>query len=225
MVITAPSAENVSSSIWPGGFAVDGVGEVCAELFQVGLVDAASDFLVRREQDFDGAVLDLRVLQQELRRIHDFGEAGLVVGAEQGGAIGRDDVVADLVGQRRIVRRADHLRRIARQDDVSAAIISDELRFDVRTRTVRRRVHMRAEANDGNLLGSVRRNRSVDVTVLVEMGIRDSHLKQFAHQQAAKIFLLLGRRTGGRGRVRLRVDDHIAQETSGHVMCKFDGGR
>ena len=43
------------------------------------------------------AVLDLRIVDQEMRRIHDFGEAGLVVGAQQRGAVGRDDVVADLV--------------------------------------------------------------------------------------------------------------------------------
>ena len=87
------------------GFAVDGVGEVGAELFQVGLVDTAADLFVGREQDLDGAVLDLRVVDQELRGIHDFGKAGLVVGAEQGGAVGRDDVVADLVGQCRDVPR------------------------------------------------------------------------------------------------------------------------
>ena len=43
----------------PCGLAVDRVGEVGAELFQVDLVDAAADFLVGREQDFDGAMLDL----------------------------------------------------------------------------------------------------------------------------------------------------------------------
>ena len=60
MVIVAPSAEKVSSSILPGGFAVDRIGEIGAELFQVDLVDAAADLLVGREQDLDGAVLDLR---------------------------------------------------------------------------------------------------------------------------------------------------------------------
>ena len=38
-----------------------------------------------------------------MRRIHDLGETGLVVGAEQRGAVGRDDVVADLVGKRRML--------------------------------------------------------------------------------------------------------------------------
>ena len=94
----------------PGGFAVDGIGEIGAELFQVGLVDAAADLFIGREQDLDGAVLDVRIVDQEMRRIHDFGEAGLVVGAEQRGAVGGDDVVADLVGERGIVGDADDLR-------------------------------------------------------------------------------------------------------------------
>ena len=95
----------------PRGFAVDRIGKVGAELFQVGLVDAAADLFIGREQDLDGAVLDLRIADQELRGIHDFGEAGLVVGAEQGGAIGGDDVVADLIGQRGMFRGADDLGR------------------------------------------------------------------------------------------------------------------
>ena len=46
-----------------GGFAVDRVGEIGAELFQVGLVDAAADLFIGREQDFDGAMLDLRIVR------------------------------------------------------------------------------------------------------------------------------------------------------------------
>src|SRR4051794_29593351 len=34
------------------GFAVDGIGEIGAELVQVDLVDAAADLLVGREQEF-----------------------------------------------------------------------------------------------------------------------------------------------------------------------------
>ena len=62
------------------------------------------------------------LLQQEMRGIHDFGEAGLVVGPEQRGAVRRDDVVADLIGQRGMIRGADDLGRVARQHDVAAAI-------------------------------------------------------------------------------------------------------
>jgi hypothetical protein len=43
-----------------------------------------------------GAVLDLRIGDQ-VHCAHDLGDAGLVVGAKQGGAVGGDDVVADLM--------------------------------------------------------------------------------------------------------------------------------
>src|ERR1700738_5018080 len=46
----------------PGGFAIDGVGKIGAELFQVVLVDAAADLFVGREQDLDVAVFDVRVI-------------------------------------------------------------------------------------------------------------------------------------------------------------------
>ena len=61
MVMMAPSAEKVSSSMIAGHFAVDGIGEIGAEFFQVGLVDAAPDLFIRGEQDLDGAVFDLRL--------------------------------------------------------------------------------------------------------------------------------------------------------------------
>ena len=139
----------------PRGFAVHRIGEVGAELLQVDLVDAAADFLIGGEQDLDRAMLDLRILNQELRRVHDLGEAGLVVGAEQRGAVRRDDVVADLVGEGGMLRRADHLGRIARQHDIAAAIVAHDLRFDVLAGAVRRGVHVRAEADHRHLLVGV----------------------------------------------------------------------
>jgi hypothetical protein len=76
-------------------------------------------------------VFDLRVLQQETRGIHDLRDAGLVVGPEQCGPVGRDDVVADLMGERRMIREADHLRGIRRQRDVLALVVLDELGPDI----------------------------------------------------------------------------------------------
>ena len=158
----------------PRGFAVHRVGEIGAELFQVDLVDAAADLLVGREQDLDRAVLDLRVLNQELRRIHDLGEAGLVVGAQQRGAIGRDDVVADLVGERGMIGGADHLGRVGRQHDVAAAIIPHDLRLDVLAGAIGRSVHMRAEADHRHFFVGIRRDGRVDIAVFVEMGVAQS---------------------------------------------------
>ena len=152
-------------------FAVHGVGEFGAELIQVRLVDAAADLFVRREQDLDCAVLDFPVVDQEMGGIHDFGEPRLVVGPEQRRAVGRDDVVADLLCQRRMLCRADHLGGISRQHDVAATIILDDLRLDVLAGTIGRRIHVRAEADHRHVLVGVRRYRCVDVAVFVEMGV------------------------------------------------------
>ena len=119
-------------------------------------------------------MLDLRILDQELRGIHDLGEAGLVVGAQQRGAVRRDDVVADLVGERRMLGGADHLRGIGRQHDVAAAIVPHDLRLDVLAGAVGRGVHVRAEADHRHLLVGISRDRRVDIAVLVEMGVADA---------------------------------------------------
>jgi hypothetical protein len=161
-------------------------------------------------------VLDLPILNEGMRGIHDLRYAGLVVRTEQRGAVGCDDVVADLVLQGRMLGDADHLRGVAGKGDVAAAIVPDELRLDVPARAVGRRVHMGAETDHRHFLLRVCRNGRVDITVLVEMGIADSHRPQFGDQQATEIFLLLGRRISGRGRIGLGVDDYVTQEAFGH---------
>ncbi len=206
-----------------GALAVDGVGEIRRELFQVDLVDAAADFLVRREQDLDGAVLDLRMLDQETRRIHDLGDAGLVVGAQQRGAVGGDDVVADLVAQRRVLVDADDLGRVRRQHDVAALIVRHDLRLDVLAGAVGGRIHVRAEADHGDRLRRGRWDRAVDITVLVELGVVNAHVPELLGQQAAQVFLLVGGGAGRRVRVGLGVDGDVAQEALGHRVGKGEG--
>ncbi len=163
---------------------------------------------------------DLRIVDQELRRIHDLGDAGLVVGSQQGCAVGGDDVVADLALERRIVRRPDHLGGIGRQHDVAAAIVFHELRLDVLARAVGRRVHMRAEADHRHLFRRGGRNGRIDIAVLVEMGISESHRFQLGGEQPAEILLLLRGGAGRRLRIGLGVDDDIAQEALGHLMLE-----
>ena len=155
-----------------------------------------------------------------MRGIHDLGDPGLVVGPEQRGAVRGDDVVADLVRERGMIRDADHLRRVARQHDVAAAIIPHDLRLDVLAGAIGRGIHMRAEADHRDLLVGIRRDRRIDVAVLVEMGVADAHRLQLGGEQAAQVLLLFGRGAGGGGRVRLGVDDHVAQKALGHGVCE-----
>jgi hypothetical protein len=78
--------------------AVQRVGEVRSECVDVEVLDAAADLLVHGEADADRRVLDLRVADEIGDRGHDLGHARLVVGAEEGRPVRRDDVVADPVG-------------------------------------------------------------------------------------------------------------------------------
>jgi len=199
-----------------GGLTVDRVGEIGAELFQVNLVDAAADFLVRGEQDPDRAVLDMRIAKHEQCRIHDFGDARLVVGAEQRGAVGGDDVAPDLIGERGVVCRTNDLCRIGGQHDIATAVVPHDLRLDIGAGAVGRGVHVGTEANDRDPLIGIGGDRRVDVAVLVEMGIGKPHLPKLACQKSAQIFLLFARGTGRGGGIGLGVDHHIAQKALGH---------
>ncbi len=160
---------------------------------------------------------------QERGGVHDLGQAGLVVGAEQRGAVSGDDVVADLIGERRMLGGADHLGGVARQHDVAAAIVFDDLRLDVVAGAIGRGIHVRAEADHRDVvLVRGRGDSGIDVAVRVEMRIGESDRLQFARQQAAEIFLLLGGRAGRRGRIGLGVDDDIAQQALGHRMREME---
>ena len=163
------------------------------------------------------------IADQEMRGIHDLGEAGLVVGAEQGRAVGGDDVVADLVLEFGMLGDADHLRGVRGQGDVAAAVILHDLRLDVRTAAIGRGVHVRAEADHRDFLVGVGRDRRIDIAVLVEMGVGDAHLLQLFREQPAQILLLCGGGAGRRGRIRLGVDDDVAQEALGHRMGERRG--
>ncbi len=80
------------------------------------MFDAPSDFLIAREQKADRTVADFGMFHQMGRRLDDRGDARLVVAAKQRGAVGRDQRRTVQLIQSRIVRDADDLLRIARQE-------------------------------------------------------------------------------------------------------------
>ena len=76
---------------------IHGVGGDGAEVGHVEVVGAAADLFVGSEGEADAAVRDLGVGDEILRSAHDLCDAGLVVGAEQGGAGGGDDRASNLL--------------------------------------------------------------------------------------------------------------------------------
>ena len=137
MCMRTCAPENVSRLHLAGGRAVDRVGGDGAEALDREVDDAAADLLVGVERDLHRAVRDLRVRDEIGDRGHDLGDAGLVVGAEERRAVGRDQLVADVVLELRRLARADHLARVAEHD--LAAVVADPLRRDVRRRSPRAR--------------------------------------------------------------------------------------
>lgn len=83
--------------------AVERVGVVGPEALHVEQIRARADFLVRRKREPDCAVRTVDA-EKQLRRGEDLGRAGLVVRAQKRGAVGHDEVLADVAAQRFKVR-------------------------------------------------------------------------------------------------------------------------
>src|SRR5690606_10849134 len=114
------------------GPAVHRVGERGAEGGRVEAVRAPADFLVGREGDAHLAAFDFRMAQQIVHGGHDFGDAGFVVGAEQGGAVRGDQRVAGVAGQLRdLAGGQDDAFRFVPYD-VAALVPVDDPRLDPR---------------------------------------------------------------------------------------------
>jgi hypothetical protein len=130
------------------------------------------------------------------------------------------EVVADQVVQHGMVGDPDDLVGIARQPDVAAPVVPDDLRLHVGAGKVGCRIHVGAEADHRHVvLVRVRGNRRIDIAVLVEMRVGDSDLEQLLDQQAAEILLLFGRRLAGGLGVGLGVDDDVTEE----AVCNAEG--
>ena len=128
--------------------AIHGIGPLAAELGDVEMVSAHADFLVGIEGHTNLAVLDFLVLLQVDHCLYDFGNTCLVVGTEQCGTVGHDEVFTDVLQQFRKLFRTGH--DSFAQQDVAAVVVSDNLWLDVGSRAVGAGVVMGNEADGGN---------------------------------------------------------------------------
>ena len=158
IVTVAQSAEKVSTSIWLLASAVERVTGHGPNLGEIDVVDAVADLFVASEADSHGPMLDFRMFHEPLGGFHDDGHARFIVGPEQGRAVAGDDRAALKLLQFGIFGHADHFARIARQDDVAAAIILNHLGFDVFAGGLRRGIHVRTEGEDRGGLVDRRRD-------------------------------------------------------------------
>ena len=172
--------------------AVHRVGIFSPEPLDIELNDSASDLLVRRETDLDLTVPELGMLHDVLHRVHDLGHAGLVVRTQKGCAVGGDERLPHIMKHLRELRRLQRQSRHTFQRNVPAVIFIDDLRLDVRSRSVRSGVHVGDESDCRHFRLDVRRDRAHHVTIFIKSGFHSESL-QLVAQHAEQIQLLLRR--------------------------------
>ena len=193
--------------------AVERVGEVRPELFDVQQLCQVPHLLVGGEGHLDVAVLDLRVLHQVVQRSHHLGHAGLVVGTQQRGSVRHHKILPLAVHEEGKVPRGQHhaLRRV--QDDVAAVIILHDAGLDILAGQLGRRVQVRDEADSGHLLLRVAGQRRRNIGVLRHLYIPQSQRPQLLGHLLRQNEL--PRRAGHCGGILdgLRVVGYVLQKT------------
>lgn len=195
--------------------AVHGIGGLGGEFGGVEVVGTLAHLLVGGEADGDGAVGDLRVGQQILAGGDDLRHAGLVVGAQQGGAVGDDELLPHVAAEEGEVLHPQAAGLGQRQ---VAALIGDDLGMDVGTADGGRGIHVGDEAQRRDVLLTRRGGQDgVDVAQLVHVGVLQPQPGQLVGQIPAQLLLVGG---GGDGVGRLAgggVKGDVFQKTFGHL--------
>ena len=151
---------------------VHGIGPLAAEAFDIEVLGAHANLLVGVEGDADDAVGYLGMVAQPAHGLYDLGDACLVVGSQEGMAIGDDKVFADVLQQLGELRRAadDTLG----EEDVGAVVLMDDMGLDAGTRAVGAGVVMGDEADGGDMALHVGFQRGVDIAVFVHLNVAEA---------------------------------------------------
>ena len=195
------------------GAAVHRVGPVGAEALNVELMGALADFLVRVEGYSDFTVLDFGMLLQVIDGTDDFGDAGLVVGAQEGGAVGNDKVLAYIVVEfGKVGGREDDALGLA-EHDVAAGIVLYDAGVDMAPAHVGRCVQMGDEAYDGHFLVRICRKGGHQVAGVLEADFGEAHLAELVLEILGEYHLPGGARGHIGEFVALGVELHVAEKS------------
>ena len=128
--------------------------------------------------------------QQALCRREDFRHTGLVIGSQEGGAVGDNQMLAPVPGEAGEVRLLHHNALRLVQHNVSA-LIGDNPGVDVGPGGVGGRIHVGNETNDR--LGRVPGHRAIDIALGIHVGVGNAHGPHLLHQgQGQRLLLIRG---------------------------------
>ncbi len=202
------------------GLAVHRVAVGGAESVEVEKRRAVADLLVGHEGDLQRGVRELGVRHETGEQRADLGDAGLVVGAEQRGAVRDHDVLANEFGQvRDLIGRGLDSLAVDDAGHQGAALVGDDVRVDARGRGVGRGVEVRAEHEGADRLGAGGGGqRARHVGVLVDRYVGQAKRAELVAEDGSHLVLAL---RGGRDLlviwIGLGIDLHKAQETLKNV--------
>ena len=144
---------------------------------------------------------------------HDFGYSGLVVGSEQGVAVGGDQGLAHIVLQLGEFFRVENHAFSLVESDGLAVIIFDNPWLDTASRSIGRGVHMGDESYGGDVLFYVGGDGGHQVAVFVQNDILQAHGYEFLAELLEEGELLVGTGLTLGVRVRRGVECHVPQKS------------
>ena len=171
--------------------------------------------LVRGEADAQLAVGHLRVGLEILHQGHDLGHAGLVVRPQEGGAVGDDQVLPQVLVQTLVYVGAHGHAQGLVEDDGPAVVVLHDPGPDPRAAGLGGGVHMGDQAQGHPLptLREVGREGPHDVAVPVHTGVLHTQGPELLRQEPGQIPLALGAGDLLPPRGGLSVDGHVPEKT------------
>ena len=192
--------------------AVHRVGKVCTKAGDIEQVGTLADLLVRGKTDAQLAV-GAALADDGLHSSHDLSHTGFVVCTQQGGAVGGDQGLALHGGKEGEGGNLHHLAG-GGQYHIAAVIVLVQDGVHVLAAGIRGGVHVGDQAQCGLFLAAGGGGQgTVDVAVLVHMGILHAQSLQFLHQLVSQIKLPRSGRMGTGLRVRGGVDPDVIKQS------------
>ena len=193
--------------------AVQRIGEVGAETGYVKQVGTPADFFIGSKGHLHRAVGEVHAGQQLFAQGEDLGNAGLVVGAQQSGAVGDHDGLALAAAKLGELGRGQHSARTGQQD-VAAVIVFHDAGLDVPGGNVIHHIHMGNEAQNGAvIIVNVAGDGAVQIAVLVQTDIVQAHLPHLLFQRTGENQLFFGAGAGFGIAVGGGVVFHIVEQS------------
>ena len=124
-------------------------------------------------------MFDFGMFDQGLDGRHNLGYPGFVIRAQQGGAVGGDQGLADIFLQVREFLRVHQDLFFGIEHDYATIVIFNELGIDVLTGQVRAGVHVGQEAHHRDILINIGGKGRSHIAIVVQCGVFQSHIPQF----------------------------------------------